>query len=753
MSSLNSLYESYVVSIEELFTKERTNWALNIPDYQRNYKWRPKEEIQRLIQALLYNFNKYSENKKNCAFFGSIIFSKSEKKMGLVDIYDVVDGQQRITTISIFASCFYSLLKSYKNDKFINDAIVQNWIVNEIDRTLSILRLIIACPGKDVISITLYPRLVRDEDERKNNNHESFYNSSISKFENDFIKKLKDNNYDFPEDISDLQEFNDIFKNFKNILVNINNKKVIEEDEDYDYLEPKKLDRAQFISLFNDSTHAQKFIQLNKDKTFIKILLLANYFCTKCGFSLTVTDDSNAAFDIFDSLNTTGLPLTALETLRPQVLMWYKNSRKNFQGSSADLASEEIANIFSNYYDGTDKQQTEIKKIITASGLYISGDKIGENLSEQRQKIRNIQDDAFKENNPDIVLKSISEITQYRCYFNLENNIKSLIPSKLKNINLEDVKIIQLISKLFLDAKTHLSIPPLTRYWEKGNIENDHSEYFEFSKALVSFFVLRRFVTGTTDRIDTCFRELMSGDKSFDGLKVSLDGIKKLPTLKSIKEILIEKLNTKSLKFDLSEKDIWVNYVYKQNLYEKSRHILRFLLLISHHNTGIDNSEVGLITRKDIAIDSKKDFLNYDVRMNPLYASLEHVAPSNPKSQTDYKDVYQETFTKHSLGNFVLIPQAQNINLSNNSWEIKKLYFSALSESRSNDRENKLNNLNQLGVSFSQSRIKELIKEPSSYMLDGLDKVKDWDKDFIEKRSKRLSGLAWDILVDWLKPN
>ena len=69
-------------------------------------------------------------------------------------------------------------------------------------------------------------------------------------------------------------------------------------------------------------------------------------------------------------------------------------------------------------------------------------------------------------------LKNTNQIfTEGPTKINLENNIKSIIPSKLKNINLEDVKIIQLISKLFLDAKTHLSIPPLTRYWEKGNIE------------------------------------------------------------------------------------------------------------------------------------------------------------------------------------------------------------------------------------------------------------------------------------------
>ena len=35
-------------------------------------------------------------------------------------------------------------------------------------------------------------------------------------------------------------------------------------------------------------------------------------------------------------------------------------------------------------------------------------------------------------------------------------------------------------------------------------------------------------------------------------------------------------------------------------------------------------------------------------------------------------------------------------------------------------------------------------------MLSGLDQVDIWNKDFIEKRSKRLCELVWDKMKDWL---
>ena len=52
---------------------------------------------------------------------------------------------------------------------------------------------------------------------------------------------------------------------------------------------------------------------------FIRSLLCA-VFLEKCSFAIIETDDEDLAFDTFDALNTTGVPLTSIQTLKPQVM-------------------------------------------------------------------------------------------------------------------------------------------------------------------------------------------------------------------------------------------------------------------------------------------------------------------------------------------------------------------------------------------------------------------------------------------------
>lgn len=67
-----------------------------VPNYQREFKWGKSEAIE-LIEDLKF----YSGTPKESLFLGTIILSKSE-----LDEHSIVDGQQRLTTISILlAAC------------------------------------------------------------------------------------------------------------------------------------------------------------------------------------------------------------------------------------------------------------------------------------------------------------------------------------------------------------------------------------------------------------------------------------------------------------------------------------------------------------------------------------------------------------------------------------------------------------------------------------------------------------------------
>ena len=70
-----------------------------IPAYQRPYSW-TKNECKELFEDLE---TAYSENKKDGYFLGSLILSTVDENE-----YEVIDGQQRLTTLIMFLMGLYN---------------------------------------------------------------------------------------------------------------------------------------------------------------------------------------------------------------------------------------------------------------------------------------------------------------------------------------------------------------------------------------------------------------------------------------------------------------------------------------------------------------------------------------------------------------------------------------------------------------------------------------------------------------------
>jgi hypothetical protein len=77
-----------------------------VPDYQREYVWKPDDQVEQFMIDIENEFEVDVSRQQNNYFIGSIIIVKNKEK------YDVVDGQQRLTTIMISLCAFRDLLKS-----------------------------------------------------------------------------------------------------------------------------------------------------------------------------------------------------------------------------------------------------------------------------------------------------------------------------------------------------------------------------------------------------------------------------------------------------------------------------------------------------------------------------------------------------------------------------------------------------------------------------------------------------------------
>lgn len=98
---------------------------LSIPDYQRPYKW-TVENVQQLLEDLLYHFD---ENQKPYRI-GTLITHKN------VEYNDIVDGQQRITTLFLILYCLRSDFRkniklNYKHSISYNNIIINKNFINE----------------------------------------------------------------------------------------------------------------------------------------------------------------------------------------------------------------------------------------------------------------------------------------------------------------------------------------------------------------------------------------------------------------------------------------------------------------------------------------------------------------------------------------------------------------------------------------------------------------------------------------------
>ena len=106
-----------------------------IPVYQRNYDWK-KEQCQQLWDDLVMLIN----DPKRYHFFGCIVSFLSQEIQG-IDRYIIIDGQQRLTTISILYMAIAKLLKEQEPE--IYDDIHEIYLSNKDRRSVKLkLKLI-----------------------------------------------------------------------------------------------------------------------------------------------------------------------------------------------------------------------------------------------------------------------------------------------------------------------------------------------------------------------------------------------------------------------------------------------------------------------------------------------------------------------------------------------------------------------------------------------------------------------------------
>ncbi|KGQ60907.1 DUF262 domain-containing protein [Gallibacterium anatis] len=295
--------DGYAINGKEYYLSKvfSSDFQYFIPDYQRPYSWE-KEHIKRLFDDL-YEF--YQRNTEEDYFLGSIVVIKQDK----IPKSDVVDGQQRLTSLTILFAALASYLKGNHKES------IKNYIQQAEN------------PAED---IPAQPRLTL----RKLDNE--FFNKYIQDLKLDQLNKLnaeRDCKTDAQKNILEnaISLLNLISEKFKISKDNISEDK----NSKYKSLEDKVLE---------DKVLEDKRSEIFK---FFKFLI------NKCCLVIVSTSSQKSAFRIFSVMNDRGLDLLLTDILKADLIGKITDTNKRneytekWESSEQELGRDSFKDLFS----------------------------------------------------------------------------------------------------------------------------------------------------------------------------------------------------------------------------------------------------------------------------------------------------------------------------------------------------------------------------------------------------------------------
>ena len=761
MQQISDIFIAEADNFENTINSHGGNVGFRVPEYQRTYDWN-KENIKRLLEDCLNGFYYLSnpKNEESYTFLGTLILvsEKSEPSFDGTSL-SVVDGQQRLTTLILICCALIEELFLREEDIHHLQKPTISWIKREIEfiheRLFDCVRGQLSKRGQ----MACFPRVVRlSEDNRGFSRSEAEYRSVSAKFLMDFAAHYSQSNSVFVsrEEKNNAEEGR-FFQNYKYIQEQVELGIYKSDDApdaerqgdlEHNQVGHEDFQKAGLRNLFEkldtlpderEKNRAISDVANNSDSSgLIRIILFSHYVLKSIILTRVETNDEDAAFDIFDSLNTTGEPLTAIETFKSRVMSFERaNKNLNFSGTESARHFERLEENLNDIYPETSKRQKETKDLLVTFALYFDGHKLPLSLASQRTYLRSRFDKTANSNLKRQMVQGLADIAEFRQTYWNRDSIRTL-----DSIHHNTSDWLKLCCTFISEMKTSLALPIMARYWRQYKEDKIEDTFADAVKALTAFLVLRRSVTGTTGGIDTDFKQMMVK------LCTGLDDSNPLPSLDELKETLRGYLAAKRI--GVENKETWVSKSCEVALANRARPLCRFLLFAASDNAMTDQKNPGLLTRDKVIHSDQLAFLNFSKWQDGKYATVEHVAPDSNSAGGWDEEIYRRPHTRHTIGNIILLPQKENSSVGNASWAKKKLFYRALVAKTELDRNEQFEQAKKEGLSFKKQTTSLLKEQGRLDMLDPIAEVPEWTESIIQKRSKNILELAWDVITPWL---
>ena len=763
---LHKAYNSLGDSIHDLF--DRTEEGFFVPMYQREYTWE-EDNINQLFDDLVLGIRELSDKDGDNAttFLGTTILTnlvdkkctvqKGEDKAQPTAVQLVIDGQQRIATIALLSIGLIERLNTLSASlpKKAPYTVLQNHCADLV-KTLPKLYSIKLGRGSNPSN---KPKIIRAKEDRWTYDGDDVaYGSPVARYIATYIRT---NNRKKAFDAVDanfgarVRGNVDLINQWLDAICDAHVASTPLHDQ-FPVGEKIVTNRMQeYVFGFKDD--ALKAVigktETTKDQNdyfaaaLHHVFLLAYYLLRRCGVNRLQPTREEWGFDMFQALNATGTPLTAMETFLPQVMQAEQAAGTPWEKSPSREYMEDIDKLFEATTSNEQKSR-RTNDLLGTFALCHGGEKLGNKFSAQRRWMTRV----YEKNLPTIedkhdFLCSIARVaTFFYAPWHMEDVEK---PHHIRG--LEDHpqgEFTSLLTQYLKGANSKLSAPILARFYSQMLEDKAMAdEFVDAAKACAAFFTLWRSANSTSG-LDEIYRRFFKGSKA--PVKVGEHSWSARPNAissNSLKKYFWGILKHKGI----DKKGAWITASERFLLYTEVKTICRFVLFIAGNDQVADDGNPGLSTPGKEGVCPILKLGRWDAKD---HKSLEHVAPQTPPENHNWDArIYTESKV-HDIGNLILLPTDINRFVDNKDWAIKFLHYSHVGVRKKKDIEELSATAQNKGMVLSKKAIEVLSATRYNCAVEPILKLGEkgpWDADLIDRRTRQIKELAWKTLSSWLK--
>ncbi|MEI7284939.1 DUF262 domain-containing protein [Pectobacterium carotovorum] len=756
---------------------KRKNTGFYMPAYQRPYSWE-ESHIRDLFSDCENVFRNLLDSQDAIIFLGSILTVDDSSALTIyplvkrdkpTDIKLIIDGQQRLSTLMLMILCINERLRvllpslkkaiNLEQDEGIKD------VLDELRQVISQLEI---DTSNTVIETTAdheaykyLPKIIRSQvDCWGRSEKKAQYDSPIAELLYAYqrhIVEQRESSVFKPLDLSLMSaSARRVVSNVKEIrrqldcvqkgfLFKSPDGEIEEKIKISDLVGCETLDVCLDFPIDEDLSQASE--SYSKVAEVIYIAAFAKFLLHRVCLTYVEVNNESYAFDMFEALNTTGEPLTAIETFVPKVIEFIGNKRKDGASEEELEASMEVLNSITERFEDiieSKEKNLKTKALILAFVRAFEGKVKVTSLRDQRDAMLKSYENCrydFK----DEYLTQLATTANF-----LFDHWQATVPDVGGLVESGAQDISNLCLRYLVDMKHDIVQSLLIQFVlidEKfESTGTEHSDFAKVLKSVTAFSVLWRAMSGGADGIDAVYKKLhergVSADQkgyqlghgSLTSDRFNSDVIKKF-----FRAELEAKIISKGSPKDVVDEQ-WLDICSKQQTLTKSKNI-KMLLLAGMHSielNGIDH---------EISNKPSTDFLT--TMMWELISGKDAIKKVfNGGSTEGWGDeVISNPEEYNKIGN-VLIDARNGISSTNPpSWyNLKQHLLQALANDSINNIEDIL--LAEDQVSNSAKRNASILMLEKKFVdITFADK---WGKQQIDERSALLLTNAWRNLTQWL---